>query len=108
MLNVNSKNIIIKHNKIDTTDIGCIVLGDSKNNIIEENIITSKSQCALTLRGMEVSNNYLIKNILSGASSSNSYRLEPSNCGTTYLDSNIILSGIDENGNGVVYRTNWV
>lgn len=104
---LSSHRLIIKNNQLKTRYTCVYASGISSNNIFENNKIMSDEVHGIYIAEAGVTETYLIKNIISGNSASNSYRFEPGNCGSVYLDKNIILSGYDERGNGVIHESNW-
>lgn len=105
----NRNNCQIKNNIIDTNGISILIRGTSSNNIISENHITTKEQAPnLHIAEINCNDNYILKNIFV-SNGGNSLRLEPNNCGTTYLDNNTVIGdGFVEEGNGRVLKTQYI
>ena len=103
-----SSYILIKDNDIISNDMCIQVNGNSIENIIEGNYLQNLTNVANLIISNSTVENTKIKENIMVSTGGNALRLEPSNCGTVYLDNNVVAGdGINEYGNGIVYEIPW-
>ena len=103
-----SSYTLIKDNDIISNDMCIQVNGNSIENIIEGNHLQNLTNVANLIISSSTVENTKLKDNIMVSTGGNALRLEPSNCGTVYLDNNVVAGdGINEYGNGIVYEISW-